>query len=140
MPNEMEKNTGKTVEENELIYTYNRELFYHFDKEKGFTQAVDYQNPNNQIIIKQSWDAAQQRLYEIKQQVIAGKLSPVAYHMERILMEVPMLAAYMEISKWRVKRHLKPGVFKKLKSETIIRYAKVFDIPVDDLKNPEFLK
>ncbi|MEI6436123.1 MAG: hypothetical protein WCP32_14855 [Bacteroidota bacterium] len=140
MHTDKENSTVKTGEENELIYTYNRELFYHFDKEKGFTQAVDYQNPNNQIIIKQSWDAAQQRLNEIKQQVIAGKVSPIAYHMERILMEVPMLAAYMEISKWRVKRHFKPSVFKKLKSETIIRYAKVFDIPVEDLKNPEFLK
>ena len=93
----------KTIGDNELIYTYNREVFYHFDKEKGFTQKVDYQNPNNQVIIKQSWDAAEQRLNEVKQQVIIGKLSPIAYYMEKILMEVPMLAAYMEIPKWRIK-------------------------------------
>ncbi len=122
----------------DLIYTYNRELFYHFDKEKGFTQEVDYQNPDNQVIIKQSWDAAAQRLDEIRQQLVAGKLSPVAYHMERILMEVPMLAAYMEISKWRVRRHMKPGVFKKLSPETLAKYASVFDITVEELKNPSF--
>jgi hypothetical protein len=128
------------TDDKELIYTYNRELFYYFDKEKGYTQKVDYQNPNNQVIIKQSWDAAEQRLDQVKQLVIIGKASPIAYYMEKILMEVPMLAAYMELPKWRVKRHMKSGVFKKLKPETLAKYAAVFDIPVDQLTNPDFLK
>jgi hypothetical protein len=132
-----EPNTGN---ESGLIYTYNREMFYHFDKEKGFTQDIDYQNPNNQIIIKQSWDVAEERLEAVKQQVIAGIQSPIAYHMERILMEVPMLAAYMEISKWRVRRHLKPSVFSKLKPSTMAKYAAVFDIKIEELTQPDFLK
>jgi hypothetical protein len=123
---------------NELIYTYNRELFYHFDREKGFTQEVNYQNPNNQVIIKQSWDVAAQRLEEVKELVIIGKLSPVAYFMEKILMEVPMLAAYMEIPKWRVRRHMKSKVFKKLKPELLDKYAGVFGITVEELRNPGF--
>ncbi len=125
--------------ENDLIYTYNREVFYHFDKEKGFTQKVDYQNPDNQVIIKQSWDAAEQRLDEVKQRVIAGKLSPVAYYMEKRLMEVPMLAAYMEMPKWRVKRHLKPKIFTKLSQEKLAKYAGIFEITIDQLTNPDFL-
>jgi len=125
--------------ENELIYTYNREVFYHFDKEKGFTQKVDYQNPDNQVIIKQSWDAAEQRLDEVKQMVIAGKLSPIAYYMEMRLMEVPMLAAYMELPKWRVKRHMKPKIFTKLSQEKLAKYAGIFEITVDQLTNPDFL-
>ena len=139
MGNENEELKDSKVGEDELIYTYNRELFYHFDKEKGFTHKVDYQNPNNQVIIKQSWDAAQQRLDEVKQLVIIGKSSPIAYYMEKILMEVPMLAAYMEISKWRVKRHMKSKVFKKLKPEILSKYAAIFEIPVEQLINPDFL-
>ncbi|MEI7499894.1 MAG: hypothetical protein WCK84_05540 [Bacteroidota bacterium] len=140
MGNVDEKLNNDSTGEGELIYTYNRELFYHFDKEKGFTQKVDYQNPNNQIIIKQSWDAAEQRLDEVKQQVIIGKSSPIAYYMEKILMEVPMLAAYMEIPKWRVRRHLKSKVFKKIKPEILEKYASVFGIKVDQLIDPDFLK
>jgi len=124
----------------ELMYTYNREVFYHFDREKGFTQELDYQNRDNQVIIKQSWDAAEQRLEEVKQQVIAGLSSPIAYYMEKILMEVPMLAAYMELPKWRVRRHLKSKVFKKLKPVILTKYAAIFGIPVEQLKNPDFLK
>ena len=126
--------------DNELIYTYNRELFYHFDKENGYTQKVDYQNPYNQVIIKQSWDAAEQRLEEVRQLVILGKASPIAYYMEKILMEVPMLAAYMEIPKWQVKRHMKSNIFKKLKPGTLEKYAEVFGITTEELKRPEFLK
>ena len=124
----------------ELIYTYNREVFYHFDKEKGYTQQVDYQNPNNQVIIKQSWDAAEERLEQMKQLVVIGKASPIAYYMEKILMQVPMLAAYMEMPKWRVKRHLKYKVFKKLKPEILVKYAEIFGIPVEELMKPDFLR
>jgi hypothetical protein len=138
MGNSTEEVQDHPENSNELIYTYNRELFYHFDREKGFTQEVNYQNPNNQVIIKQSWDVAAQRLEEVKELVIIGKLSPVAYFMEKILMEVPMLAAYMEIPKWRVKRHMKSKVFKKLKPELLDKYAGVFGITVEELRNPGF--
>ena len=140
MRNKNDEIIDKATGDNELIYTYNRELFYHFDKENGYTQKVDYQNPYNQVIIKQSWDAAAQRLEEVRQLVILGKSSPIAYYMEKILMEVPMLAAYMEIPKWRVRRHLKSKVFKKLKPAVLAKYASIFEIPADQLTNQDYLK
>ena len=140
MGNSSNEVKDELTNDNELIYTYNREVFYHFDQENGFTQKVDFQNPNNQVIIKQSWDAAEQRLEEVKRLVIIGKLSPIAYYMEKILMEVPMLAAYMETPKWRVKRHLKYKVFKKLKPEILAKYAEIFGIPAEELMMPDFLK
>ena len=126
--------------EPELLYTYNRELFYHFDKEKGYTQEVHYQNPDNQVIIKQSWDAAEERLEQVRQLVMIGKASPVAYYMEKILMETPMLAAYMDRPKWQVKLHMKPSFFKRLKPGTLAKYAEVFGITVDQLTNQDLLK
>ena len=72
--------------------------------------------------------------------MIAGKSSPVAYYMEKILMEVPMLAAYMEIPKWRVRRHLKSTGFQKLKPGVLAKYAAIFGIPVEALIKPEFIK
>ncbi len=131
-------NAAGSPGDGELIYTYNREMFYHFDREKGFSQTVDYQNPNNQVIIRQSWDAAQERLDEAGRLVLAGKVSPVAYWMEKVLMEIPMLAAYMEMPRWRVRRHLKPSVFRKLKPAVLRKYAEVFGITEEELKNPNF--
>jgi hypothetical protein len=60
--------------------------------------------------------------------------------MEKILMETPMLAAYMGIAQWRVKRHMRSRVFKKLKPETLAKYAEIFGITAEELSNPDFLK
>ena len=39
----------------------------------------------------------------------------------------------VEMWKWRVKRHFKPAVFKKLHKDTLSKYAKVFEISVEEL-------
>ncbi len=126
--------------EEDLLYKYNRELFYSFDKDHKFSRKLNYQNNSNQIIIKQSWDAAEERLEEVKQKVLDGKLSPIAFFMEKNLMDVPMLAAYMEIWKMKVRRHLKPSGFSKLKPEVLKKYADVFGISPEELKNPHYSK
>lgn len=123
-------------ENEELIYRNNRELHYSFDPEKGFVARVDFQYHGNQAIIRQGWDAAEYRLKEVSEKISAGKLSPLAWHMEKNLMELPMLSAYTGIMKWRIKRHLKPDIFIKLKPEILARYASAFNISIDELKNP----
>jgi hypothetical protein len=135
----MEEDTKTVQDQEDLIYKNNRELFYYFDKEKGYTRAVDYQYSANQDIIKQSWDAAEERLNDVMNEVLAGKVSPIAYFMEKVLMEVPMLADYMEMPKWRIKRHLKQKGFMNLTPEILKKYASVFDIPIEKLVLPEFL-
>ncbi len=84
---------------------------------------------------KQAWNVIEEEMEAIRRQVIQGKLSPIAFYMHKSLMELPILARYMGLWKWQVKRHLKPTVFKKLKPEILQRYAGVFDISVDALKS-----
>ena len=122
-----------------LFYNYNRELFYSFDKSKGFTKKVDYQYTANQTIIKQQWDLAEVRLNEVKRLVIAGKRSPIAYYMEKKLMDVPILAAYMNHSTWKIRWHLTNAGFKWMKQVTLERYAKIFEISPEELRKPSFL-
>jgi hypothetical protein len=45
------------------------------------------------------------------------------------------LAQAMGLYRWQVKRHLKPGVFKKLDDTTLTEYARLFRVSVDALKN-----
>ena len=49
-------------------------------------------------------------------------------------MDVGILASYVGLWQWRVKRHFKPSIFKKLKTNTLQKYAEVFEISVDELK------
>ena len=135
---ENEEKEVKEVKE-ELIYTYNRELHYSFEPGKGYTRKVDYHYLGNQIIIKQSWDEAESRLKEISSKIKAGQLSPIAFYMEKNLMELPMLSDYTGFMRLRIRRHLKPRIFSKLKHETLSKYASVFNIGVNELMNPPLI-
>jgi len=54
--------------------------------------------------------------------------------MELHKMDIPVLAGYVGLWQWRVKRHFKPAVFKKLKEKTLQKYADVFEISLSELK------
>ena len=132
--------TEENCQAEELMYQNNRELFYSFDKEKNcYTHKVAYQCETNQVIIKQGWDALKERINSIKERVIAGELSPLAYYMETNQMEVSMLAQYAGIRKWRVKKHLRPKGFNRLSLNDLEKYSSALDISMDELTNPEFL-
>ena len=88
--------------------------------------------PKN-IANSQAWEQISRQLQDIRQQVLAGELSPLAYHMVKNQMDVSLLAQYMELPRWRVKRHLKPKIFKKLKMKLLERYATLFRISPSQL-------
>jgi len=90
--------------------------------------------------MQQAWDNINEKVEAIKQKVISGKLSPVAYYMEKNIMDVALLAKYMGLWRWTVKKHLKPKHFNKLPPETIEQYADIFNITADQLKNIDALK
>ena len=75
-----------------------------------------------------------QELEAIRQQVLAGKLSPLAYHIQTNLFSIKMLSSYTGISKRHIKKHLKPEIFNQLKEETLEKYSAVFEMSVEELK------
>jgi hypothetical protein len=50
-------------------------------------------------------------------------------------MDFQILSGYTGFWKFTIKRHMKPNVFKSLSEEKLKRYAKAFDVSVDELKN-----
>ncbi len=82
-----------------------------------------------------AWQDIESRITTARQQVLNKKASPLLFFMEKELMDISILANYTGIWKWQIKRHLKPEVFKNLSDRKLQRYAKVFNVSVDDLKN-----
>lgn len=117
-----------------------REPVYSLDKDGNYTtvHSVGW-DPKNEVM-KEAWDVVNEKIEIVKQKVIQGELSPIAYFIEKNLMDVSLLAKYMGLWKWTVKKHLKPRNFKKLSSEILEKYAKVFDITKDSLTDIEGLK
>lgn len=81
----------------------------------------------------QAWELIREQVEEIFAAVKAGRQSPLAYHMTRHQMDPGMLAAYVGIARWRVRRHLKPAVFARLKPALLERYAALLKISVKEL-------
>ena len=92
--------------------------------------------PEN-VVLNQAWEEINKKVEETKKKIEAGELSPLAYHMEKSIMDVGMLSQYMDISKRNVSRHLEPSGFNSLDEKTLKRYAEVFDISVEELKKTE---
>lgn len=101
----------------------------------GTVGSVGWEPENT--VLNQAWDEINKKVAEAKEKVEAGELSPLAYHMEKNIMDVAMLAQYMDISKRNVSKHLEPAGFNELDGKMLSRYAEVFDISVEELKKTE---
>ena len=87
--------------------------------------------------LESAWDDIDNEVEEARTAVQNGKKSPVYFFMKKELMDDSILASYVGMMKFRVKWHFKPGVFKRLKHATLLKYAKVFNISVEELKSFE---
>lgn len=81
-----------------------------------------------------AWEFINEDLAGVLKKVKKGELSPLAYHMNKNMMDPKVLAQYVGLARWRVKRHLKPRGFDGLKDEELERYAAVFNMTAEDLK------
>ena len=73
------------------------------------------------------------KLEETRQEVLAGQKSPLAYYMELRQMIPQLLGKTAGIAAFRVKRHLRPEIFSRLKPSLLETYAKALAITTEDL-------
>lgn len=111
-----------------------QEVFYRYDEKEGkIIRTTDTHDDDDRLCLQQAWDTFGERADEARKQVLAGLKSPIYYHMEKIGMELQLLTANVSMAKWRVKRHFKPHIYKKLKRSILEKYANTFDMKVEDL-------
>lgn len=110
-------------------------LMYATNEDGSYTQVNSEGWEVENMATRQAWEAVLEELNEVEAKVKKGELSPIAYYMHKSLMELPILARHMGKWKWQVKRHLQPEGFRKLDNDTLARYARVFNISVETLKN-----
>lgn len=112
-----------------------RELTYAVDKNGEYTTELSSGWDPKTIALDNAIKEIEVRVSNARQRVMNNETSPIEYYMELHKMDVNILASYAGFWKWRVKRHFKPSVFRKLKHKTLKKYADIFDISIDELKN-----
>lgn len=110
-----------------------RDVCYAVDKDGHYTSQLSMGwKPKNEAI-GLAWEEVYRHVEDIRQQVLAGKLSPLAFYMELNLMNPSILASYTGIPRWKVRRHLKMKHFIKLRPEVLSKYADVLNITAVEL-------
>ena len=117
-----------------------REPIYSLDENGNYTtvQSVGW-NPKNEVM-KEAWDQVNDKVEHARNKVLSGELSPLGYYIEKNIMDIGLVAKYMGIWRWTVKRHLKPNIFARLKEETLEKYAQVFNITKEQLIDTNLIK
>ena len=126
---EVPQDVGIAEGQSEVTYAVGENGEYELVPSKGW-------EPKN-VANYQAWDIIIEQIEEVRNKVRAGALSPLAYHMTKHQMDTRLMASYVELAHWRVKRHLKPKVFDRLDQELLEKYARLFRISVEQLCDPE---
>ena len=111
-----------------------REVCYAVDENGKYVTVLSSGWKPKNAALKQAWEEVDEKVEEVKKKVLEGKLSPIAYFMEKNIMNLKLLSQYTRIPKWRIRRHLIPKIFKKLGDDEIGKYAKAFETTVSSLK------
>lgn len=103
----------------------------------GHYQIVESVGNNlGTLSVKMMQNYVNEQVQTAADRVRAGQESPLAFFMARSIMDCGLVAQYVGMASWRIKRHLRPPIFKKLKSPILKRYADFFGVTLDELVNP----
>lgn len=122
-------------DEGNLSKSNMKELIYATDEKGNYTTALSSGWEPKTIALSNSIEEINERIAIAKANVKSGEASPIVYYMERHKMDPVILASYVGLWKWRVKRHFKPKVFSRLSDKLLQKYADTFAISVEELRN-----
>jgi hypothetical protein len=111
-----------------------KEICYATDDSGKYTTQLSDGWEVKATALDTAWQDVEERIAIAKQKVLNNEASPILFFMEKVLMDVEILAGYTGFWQWQVKRHLKPDVFKNLAESKLQKYADVFNVSIADLK------
>ncbi len=87
------------------------------------------------VVNAQAWREIEKEISVAEDKVHSGRASCLQYYMTANQMDVGLLARYTGQPRWRIRLHLMPFFFSKLAPDAIRKYAELFQVTSEDLKN-----
>lgn len=113
---------------------FTKEVCYAVDDSGKYVTTLSTGWEVKTTALNMAWKDIEQRIQMVREKVLRKEASPVHFFMEARLMDLEITAAYTGFWQWQIKRHLKPEVFEKLSQKQLGKYAKAFNVSIDDLK------
>lgn len=111
-----------------------KELCYAVDSTGKYVTGLSTGWEVKAIALDVAWQDIDKRIADVKRRVLNNEASPLLYFMELRLMDMIILSAYTGFWQWQIRRHMKPEVFKNLSGKKLGKYAKAFNVSVEELK------
>ncbi len=121
-------------QDNGALNKLTKELVYAVDSSGNYTTALSSGWEVKAKALDVAWEDIEKRIEAARQKVLNNEASPILYFIELRLMDIGIVSAYTGFWKWRIKRHLKPGIFRKLSADKLQKYAEAFNVTVQELK------
>jgi hypothetical protein len=112
-----------------------KKALYAVDDQGHYTKTTTRGWEADEIVLVQVIGDFEEKAQECAKRLRNGETSPIEYFMYKNWLDPLTLAQAMGIYRWQVKRHCKPGVFKKLDNVTLAEYARIIRISIDTLRN-----
>lgn len=71
---------------------------------------------------------------DARKRCLAGQTAPLEVWMWTQRMDIPLLSQVTGIWQWRIRRHLRPSIFARLRPELLQRYAVALGLRAEQLK------
>lgn len=110
-----------------------KEVCYALDEDGNYVKVESSGWEVKSESLYNTFEEIESLLEEIKEKIKHQELSPIAYWMEKKLMDFTVLKAYTGIAKWRIKRHLKFKHYRNLSPQLKTKYANAFEINIKQL-------
>jgi hypothetical protein len=113
---------------------YGHEVCYAIGENGRYTLSPSLGWEAKNVVNDQAWATIAEETKRMHEHVLRGELSPIAYYQARHQMDIGLLSRYVDMAKWRVKRHRRPEIFRKLPERILRRYAEVFGVSITELQ------
>lgn len=110
-----------------------KEMCYAVDESGQYVLTPSLGWEPKQITNSQAWQVIRAEMADALAQALSGRASPLAYHMARHQMNIGLLARYVKLFRWQVRRHLTPKGYRSMSPKHKRRYAELFEIGLEEL-------
>lgn len=120
-------------DDNTTLKGYSTKVMYAVDDAGQYTKIRSNGWEVEELVLHDVVNDFKEKAEQAKARIMNDETSPLSYFMYANLMEIDGLAYGVGLSKWRVRRHMRPEIFAGLNDKTLRRYAEFFKIDVNIL-------
>lgn len=126
--------TDQVPQDNSSTYSGHKKVIYAVDEQGDYKEVQSSGWDVEAFATQMAVDDLNEQTQEAFEQVKAGQLSPLAYHMLKARLDVPALKQMSGFWEWQINRHMKPKVFAKLSTKKLEIYSQLLGVSVEQLK------